>query len=53
MKQRGATIRSLNGRTFYLKNTNKMLWDTGSREIIGKTGYTRRPALLCRADPDW
>lgn len=41
MKQRGATIRSLNGRTFYLKNTNKMLWDTGSREIIGKTGYTR------------
>jgi len=41
MRQRYAVIYSLNGRKFYLKNTNKMLWASQGREIIGKTGYTR------------
>lgn len=41
MKKRTYRIRSLNGRRFYLKNHNKMLW-RDSREIVGKTGWTRR-----------
>ena len=35
-----AVIRSLDGRSFRLKNHNKLLW-RDSREIIGKTGWTR------------
>lgn len=42
MKMRYAVITSLNGRKFHLKNTNKMLWRSKDREVIGKTGYTRR-----------
>jgi D-alanyl-D-alanine carboxypeptidase (penicillin-binding protein 5/6) len=41
MKLRYGVIYSLNGRKFYLKNTNKMLWASQEREVIGKTGYTR------------
>ncbi len=36
-----ASIRSLGGRRVHLKNHNKMLW-RDSREMIGKTGWTRR-----------
>jgi D-alanyl-D-alanine carboxypeptidase (penicillin-binding protein 5/6) len=41
LRKRSATIKSINGRTFALRNTNKMLWNSGGREILGKTGYTR------------
>ena len=39
------TIRNLQGRRFFLKNHNKMLW-RDSRPVIGKTGYTRK-AMHC------
>ncbi len=41
LKTKRRTIRSLSGRKIYLKNHNKMLW-RDSREVIGKTGWTRR-----------
>jgi len=40
LKTRRMTIHSLSGRTIHLKNHNKMLW-RDSREVIGKTGWTR------------
>lgn len=40
MKLRTATIYSLSGRRIALRNHNKMLW-RDSREVIGKTGWTR------------
>ncbi len=40
MKVRTMRIRSVSGRNIYLKNHNKMLW-RDSREVIGKTGWTR------------
>lgn len=39
MKTRDAAIYSLGGRKIFLRNCNKMLWQTGG--IIGKTGWTR------------
>lgn len=41
MKKKHMVIRSLGGRKITLKNHNKMLWKD-KREIIGKTGWTRR-----------
>lgn len=41
MSRRSATIKALNGRRYYLKSTNKMLWRTSNR-VQGKTGYTRK-----------
>lgn len=41
LKTRTTSIRSLSGRKIYLKNHNKMLW-RDSREVIGKTGWTRK-----------
>lgn len=41
MRLRSAVIYSLNGRRFSFKTTNKMLWVSREREVIGKTGYTR------------
>lgn len=40
MPIRNTSIKSLNGRVVHLKNHNKMLW-RDSREILGKTGWTR------------
>ena len=40
LKERHAVIQTSNGRRYYLKNHNKMLWR--GRGIFGKTGYTRR-----------
>ncbi len=40
MKTRTGAIYSLDGRTIYLRNHNRMLWRE-SREVIGKTGWTR------------
>ncbi|MBI3313803.1 MAG: peptidoglycan-binding protein [Candidatus Omnitrophica bacterium] len=40
MRTRTAYISSLRGRRIFLKNHNKMLW-RDSREVIGKTGWTR------------
>lgn len=44
-----AAIEGTNGRKFYLKNHNKMLWRGCS--VIGKTGYTRK-ARHCFAGLD-
>lgn len=41
MKTRTTRIHSLGGRSITLRNHNKMLW-RDSREILGKTGWTRR-----------
>ena len=41
LKLKGMSIQSLAGRKIYLRNHNKMLW-RDSRELIGKTGWTRR-----------
>lgn len=41
MKLRYGVIYSMDGRKFHLKNTNKLLWESPEREVIGKTGYTR------------
>ncbi len=40
MKIKETHVRTTDGRRFYLKNHNKMLW-RDSRQIIGKTGWTR------------
>lgn len=40
LKQKSLVIKSHKGRKIYLKNHNKMLWKD-SREVIGKTGWTR------------
>lgn len=40
LKTRTAVIQSLGGRRIGLRNHNKMLW-RDSREVIGKTGWTR------------
>lgn len=41
LKTKKTSISSLGGRKIYLKNHNKMLW-RDSREVIGKTGWTRK-----------
>ena len=41
LKIKGITIKSLGGRSVFLKNHNKMLWKS-AREVIGKTGWTRK-----------
>lgn len=41
LKIKGMNIRSLDGRKRWLKNHNKMLW-RDPRELVGKTGWTRR-----------
>lgn len=38
---KNSSITSLNGRKIYLRNHNKWLW-RDKREVIGKTGYTRK-----------
>jgi len=40
LKTRTGTISSLEGRKIALRNHNKMLWKD-SREVVGKTGWTR------------
>lgn len=47
LKIKKGSIKSLGGRTFYLKNHNKMLWKD-PREVLGKTGWTRK-ARYCFA----
>lgn len=41
LKVKGMSVSSLGGRRNWLKNHNKMLW-RDTRELIGKTGWTRR-----------
>ena len=40
MKQKNTTITSSNGKRYYIKSHNKMLWR--EQKVIGKTGWTRR-----------
>lgn len=40
MKQKNTTITSSNGKRYYIKSHNKMLWR--QQKVIGKTGWTRR-----------
>lgn len=40
LKIRGISFQSLGGRRIYIKSHNRMLW-RDSREVIGKTGWTR------------
>ncbi len=39
MKQKNTTITTYNGKSYYIKSHNKMLWR--QRKVIGKTGWTR------------
>ena len=39
LKEKNAVIRTEEGKRFYLKSHNKMLWR--ARDVIGKTGWTR------------
>lgn len=39
LKQKSTVIQSAQGKRFFLKNHNKMLWQEGN--VIGKTGWTR------------
>ncbi|MDD5217612.1 MAG: peptidoglycan-binding protein [Candidatus Omnitrophica bacterium] len=40
LKIRGMSIKSMSGRSIYLKSHNRMLW-RDPREVVGKTGWTR------------
>ncbi len=40
LKQKDASITTSNGKTYYIKSHNKMLWR--HQKVIGKTGWTRR-----------
>ncbi len=40
MKQKNAVIHTRNGKEFFIKNHNKMLWRRS--RVIGKTGWTRK-----------